>query len=350
MTLLSATAGGRTGILQSATVGRVGNLLRIVLGRVVRAASLMLAVIVVTFLLLSLAPGDPTAAIGGDAGVRDAATAEAIRAEYGLDRPLIVQIGTYASRILHGDFGQSFVLNEPVWSAIAPRIGPTLLLSGVALVAAVVAGTLLGVFTARRPRKLISHVVTVVSIVGFAMPSFWIGLMLIILFAVTFPIFPIGGMNSTMVGSGFFEQAADTLWHLVLPAFTLGVIYLAQYSRLSRASMLEVLGSDYVRTAHAKGLAPRIVVYKHALRNALIPIVTVVGTQFGHLLSGAVVVEVVFNWPGLGGLAYQSIQQRDTPLLLGILLLSAAFVLVANIMTDLIYRIIDPRIRIRRTK
>lgn len=348
MTMVSTPA-ARTGILPSATTGRVGTLLRIVVGRVMRAVSLMLAVIVVTFVLLALAPGDPTVAIGGDSGIRDAATAEAIRVEYGLDRPLIVQIGTYVGRVLRGDFGQSFVLHQSVWSAIAPRIVPTLMLSGVALVGAVVAGTLLGVFTARRPRKVISHVVTVVSIVGFAMPSFWIGLILIILFAVTFPIFPIGNMNSTMVGGGFFEHAADTLWHLVLPAFTLGVIYLAQYSRLSRASMLEVLGSDYVRTAHAKGLAPRVVVYKHALRNALIPIVTVLGTQFGHLLSGAVVVEVVFNWPGLGSLAYQSIQQRDTPLLLGILLLSAAFVLVANIVTDFIYRIIDPRIRIRRT-
>ncbi|WP_405146737.1 ABC transporter permease [Nocardia salmonicida] len=348
MTALSVPTGGG-GTLLSATVGRAGTFLRIVAGRLARAAALMLAVIAVTFLLISLAPGDPTVAIGGDAGIRDAATAQAIRAEYGLDRPLFEQIGTYVGRVLQGDLGESFVLNQSVWSTIAPRIGPTLLLSGVALVAAVVAGTLLGVFTARRPRKSMSHLVTVMSVAGFAMPSFWIGLLLIIVFAVALPIFPIGDMQSTLVGSGFFDQVADTLWHLVLPAATLGAIYLAQYSRLARASMLEVLGSDYVRTAHAKGLTPRRVVYKHALRNALVPIVTVVGTQFGQLLSSAVVVEVVFNWPGLGGLAFQSIQQRDTPVLLGILLLSAAFVVVANTATDFCYRIVDPRIRIRRT-
>jgi len=178
------------------------------------------------------------------------------------------------------------------------------------------------------------------------MPVFWTGLLLVIMFASNVQWFPVSGMRDVRLEGNWLEEWIDVAHHLVLPAITLGVIYLAQYSRLSRASMLEVLQSDYVRTARAKGLAERRVVYKHALRNAVIPVVTVAGLQFGQMLSGALLVETVFNWPGLGRLAADSVFQRDAPVLLGILILSSTLVVIINILTDIVYRLIDPRIRV----
>ncbi len=185
------------------------------------------------------------------------------------------------------------------------------------------------------------------ALVGFSMPVFWTGIMLVILFASAWKLLPVQGWHDVNYGEGLLANVLDVGEHLVLPALTLGLIYLAQYSRLSRASMLEVLESDYVRTARAKGLNERRVVYKHALRNAVIPVVTVVGLQFGALLSGALLVETVFNWPGLGRLAFDSILRRDTSVLLGVLMVSSVMVIVANLLTDLLYTIIDPRIRLR---
>jgi peptide/nickel transport system permease protein len=178
------------------------------------------------------------------------------------------------------------------------------------------------------------------------MPVFWTGILLVILFGKVWPIMPIAGMRDVrMMGAGPLQNALDVLHHLVLPAFTLGLIYLAQYSRLARASMLEVLGSDYIRTARAKGLGDAAVTFKHALRNALMPLVTIAGLQFGNLISGAVLVETVFSWPGLGTLALDAILGRDYPTLLGVLTFSALLVIVANLLTDLSYRWIDPRLR-----
>ncbi|MDP7383070.1 MAG: ABC transporter permease, partial [Acidimicrobiales bacterium] len=188
--------------------------------------------------------------------------------------------------------------------------------------------------------------VTVFSLVGYSMPVFWTGYLLIIAFASNVRWFPVAGMRDVRLEGNRFEEWLDIAHHLVLPALTLGLIYLAQYSRLSRASMLEVLQSDYVRTARAKGLAERKVVYKHALRNAVIPVITIAGLQFGALLSGALLVETVFNWPGLGRLAADSVFQRDAPVLLGVLICSAVLVVVINILTDVVYRMIDPRIRV----
>ena len=208
---------------------------------------------------------------------------------------------------------------------ILDRLWPTMLLVGVALGFAIVGGVLVGTFTARRPESPVSHTVTILSLVGYSMPVFWTGIMLIILFASVWKLLPVSGMHDIRFDGGFFAEILDVGEHLILPATTLGLIYLAQYSRLSRASMLEVLQSDYIRTARSKGLTEKVVVFKHALRNAVIP---------------------VFNWPGLGRLAFDSILRRDTPVLLGILLISAVLVIVANLLTDLTYRLIDPRIRV----
>ena len=260
---------------------------------------------------------------------------------------MVVQLASYIGQVATGDLGDSYFFNQSVASLIAGRLWPTVLLVGTALAFAVAVGTLVGIATARRPESPISHGATVLSLVGFSMPVFWTGIMLVILFASAWQLLPVQGWHDVNYGSGVLANVADVAEHLVLPALTLGLIYLAQYSRLSRASMLEVLESDFVRTARAKGLAERSVVYKHALRNAVIPVVTVVGLQFGALLSGALLVETVFNWPGLGRLAFDSILRRDTAVLLGVLLVSSVMVIVANLLTDALYRWIDPRIRTR---
>lgn len=317
--------------------------------RLVWSIGLVLAVIVLNFTLIQLAPGDPAVVIAGESGAGDPAVLDAIRADYGLDKPYLQQLWTYVSRVVQGDLGDSFFFNQPVTELIGARLWPTVLLVGTALFFAIALGVLVGVFTARRPESFWSHTATVLALVGFSMPVFWTGLELVILFSSILEWLPIAGMRDVQFEGNWLQARIDVAEHLVLPALTLGLLYLALYSRLSRASMLEVLESDYVRTARAKGLAERIVVYKHALRNAVIPIVTVAGLQFGSLLSGALLVETVFNWPGLGRLAFDSVLRRDAPVLLGVLFVSAILVVVANLLTDLVYRFIDPRIRVGGT-
>ncbi|WP_420608605.1 ABC transporter permease [Candidatus Poriferisodalis sp.] len=322
-------------------------MLRSITARIAQALGLILAVMCLNFLLIHITPGDPATVIVGESGAGDPELLEEIRAQYGLDRPFIVQLASYVGRVATGDLGDSYFFNQSVTSLILQRLWPTVLLVGTALAFAVAAGTMVGIATARRPESPISHGATVLALVGFSMPVFWTGIMLVILFASAWKLLPVQGWHDVNYGEGLLANVLDVGEHLVLPALTLGLIYLAQYSRLSRASMLEVLESDYVRTARAKGLNERRVVYKHALRNAVIPVVTVVGLQFGALLSGALLVETVFNWPGLGRLAFDSILRRDTSVLLGVLMVSSVMVIVANLLTDLLYTIIDPRIRLR---
>ncbi len=314
--------------------------------RIAWSFGLILAVIVMCFSLVHLAPGDAALVIAGDSGAGDPELIEEIREDLGLDDPYLIQLSRYVGDVVSGDLGTSYRFNESVTSLIGDRIWPTILLVTTALLFAIVIGVLVGVFTARRPESPVSHGVTVFSLVGYSMPVFWTGYLLIIAFASNVRWFPVAGMRDVRLEGNRFEEWVDIAHHLVLPALTLGLIYLAQYSRLSRASMLEVLQSDYVRTARAKGLAERKVVYKHALRNAVIPVITIAGLQFGALLSGALLVETVFNWPGLGRLAADSVFQRDAPVLLGVLICSAVLVVVINILTDVVYRMIDPRIRV----
>ena len=322
-------------------------MLRSITARIAQALGLILAVVCLNFLLIHITPGDPATVIVGESGAGNPELLEQIRAQYGLDRPVIVQLGSYIGQVATGDLGDSYFFNQSVTSLILQRLWPTVLLVGTALAFAVTAGTMVGVATARRPESPLSHGATVLALVGFSMPVFWTGIMLVILFASAWKLLPVQGWHDVSYPDGLLWNMLDVGEHLVLPALTLGLIYLAQYSRLSRASMLEVLESDYVRTARAKGLGERRVVYKHALRNAIIPVVTVIGLQFGALLSGALLVETVFNWPGLGRLAFDSILRRDTSVLLGVLLVSSVMVIVANLLTDLLYTVIDPRIRLR---
>ena len=313
--------------------------------RLAYALILILAVVVLNFLLVHMAPGDPALVIAGEMGGATAEMLADIRHSYGLDKPLYEQLFIYLGRVVQGDLGYSFYYNTPVTGLILGRLGPTLLLVLTALVFSMVLGTFLGVIASRKPTGIFSNVITVLSLVGYSAPVFWTGIVLIIVFAAVYPIFPISNMTDIRLEGGAWEHALDIAHHLVLPAFTLGIIYLAQYSRLARASMLEVLGSDYIRTARAKGLSEGVVIGKHALRNAVLPIITIAGLQFGSLISGAVLVETVFSWPGLGTLAFDAILSRDYPTILGILFFSAMLVIVANILTDICYRLADPRIR-----
>lgn len=305
---------------------------------------LVLAVVVLNFMLIQLAPGDAALTIAGEMGGATQEILDDIRREYGLDKSLPEQLYVYMTRMLSGDLGDSLFFNSPVLDLILDRLAPTILLVTCALVLSVVIGTLLGILAARNPGGLFSSVVTVFSLVGYSAPVFWTGIMLLIVFSALIPLFPLSGMIDISKDASGIGYALDVLHHLALPAFTLSIIFLAQYSRISRASMLDVMGADYIRTARAKGLAEGSVTYKHALRNAVLPVITLAGLQFGGMLSGAVLVETVFNWPGLGQLAFESILRRDHPTVLGILFFASFMVIVANLLTDLTYRIIDPRI------
>ena len=319
--------------------------LRYAASRLLQGLGLVLAVVVLNFVLVHAAPGDPVETIAGASGGMSPELMAQLRTQYGLDEPLPVQLGVYLGKVARGDLGYSYFFNLPVTSMIAERVPATLLLVLSSVLLAFFVGTALGVLSSRKPNGWLSQFITVLSLVGFAAPVFWLGIMLVILLASVFPILPVAGMRSIDSTGGGLKDVLDVAHHLVLPTLTLSLVYLAQYSRLARSSMLDVLGSDFIRTARAKGLADRVVLYKHALRNALLPVVTVLGLQFGNVLAGAILVETVFNWPGLGRLAFESVLRRDYPTILGVLLFSSVVVVVMNQLTDLCYRFIDPRIK-----
>lgn len=319
-----------------------------ILQRVAYAVALLLGVLVLNFGLIHLAPGDVTDTIAQSMGGADEAVIEQIRVDYGLDKPVWQQLLIYIGNVARLDLGHSFFYNAPVTQLIAERLPATLLLVITAQLLALVVGVLLGVISARKPNGLMSHFVTLLALFGYSAPVFWTGIMLLITFSLLIPIFPVGGMIDVTVEGGFFTRAWDIARHMVLPVITLTSIFLALYSRLCRASMMEVLGSDYIRTAKAKGLSEREIVMKHALKNSLSPVVTLAGLQFSAVVSGAVLVETVFSWPGLGTLALQSILARDTPTILGILFFSALVVIIGNLLTDFALRLIDPRVGARR--
>ena len=317
-----------------------------ILRRLIYGVILMFFVVVLNFILIRLAPGDPAEVIAGDMGGITKELLAEIRAQYGLDQPMTTQLWIYLHQIATGNLGVSYYFDQPVSKLIGSRVGATILLVLAAQVLSILLGVVMGVFSARKPNGPVSAIVSVISAVGYALPVFWTGIMLIILFASWIPVFPVEGMVSARhAATGWLSYGWDVARHLFLPAFTLAIIFLAQYARLSRASMIDVLGADYVRTARAKGVPEMRVIFKHALRNAILPILTVAGLQFGNLISGALLVETVFNWPGMGTLAFDSILRRDYPTVLGILIIGSAMVVVANIVTDLGYRLADPRIR-----
>ena len=320
------------------------NFLQTLLVRSIYAIILLLAVLVLNFSMMHLAPGDVADTIAQANGGADAEVLEAIRTEYGLDQPFLVQLGQYIGNVMQLNLGYSFYYREPVTELILQRLPATLLLVFSAQILALLLGVLLGVISAQKPNGITSHFVTFIALFGYSAPVFWTGILLLIGFSLQFQWFPVAGMRDVTIEGGFFVKTWDVIVHLILPMITLASVFLALYSRLTRATMLEQLRTDYVRTAYAKGMPHRKVVYQHALKNALSPVITLAGLQFSAVISGAVLVEAVFSWPGLGTLAFTSIIARDTPTILGILFFSALVVIIGNLLTDLAQKLVDPRI------
>jgi peptide/nickel transport system permease protein len=321
-------------------------LLRYVLRRLLQAIPVILGVVVLNFLLLQLAPGDAATVLAGEAGGAPAEYVQALRERFGLDKPVAVQLALYVKNIVALDLGYSFRNQSPVLPLILARLSATLLLMGTTLVLSIGGGILLGLLAALWVRTWKDHLISVAAIIAYAMPLFWIGLMLILLFAVKLDWLPTSGMEDAAAFYDGPERIVDIARHLVLPAITLSLFYMALYARMMRATMLEQRGLDYVTTARAKGLTERQITLRHMVRNALMPVVTVAGVQVGGLLGGSVVVESVFAWPGLGQLAFQSLFARDLNLLLGIFFISSCLVVLVNIVVDVVYVLLDPRVRV----
>ena len=316
---------------------------RYLIRRVVQSLILILILIIVNFLLIHLAPGDPVHLLAGQSG--DEKYYEFIRAKFGLNQPLTTQLWIYLSSVVCGDLGYSLAYQQSVASVIITRIPATLLLTISAVFVSSIVGVVLGVEAARRENSLIDRSINALALVGYSVPSFSVGHLLLIVFALRLGLFPAQNFSSSTQELTGFRYGLDVLSHLVLPVTTLAVVYVAQIMRLTRTSMLNVLRENFVIAARAKGLSEGRVVYGHALRNALLPIVTVVGHDFGMLLSGAVLVETVFAWPGLGRLMLDALAMRDYPVLMGLFLMISVSVILVNFIVDMTYSALDPRIR-----
>jgi peptide/nickel transport system permease protein len=301
-------------------------------------------ILIGVFLLLQLAPGDTVDALMAQMGGGEASVAAELRRFYGLDLSVTAQLGNYLWRLVRFDLGFSSIYGKPVATVIAERLPPTILLMTASLSFAFFLGLILGVLAARRVNKWPDTLISTVGLIFYATPSFWFGLMAIVVFSVYLQWLPPGGFEDITTGYTGIRRTLDIARHLVLPTLTLGLIFLAIYLRIMRASMLEVLNLDFVRTARSKGLDETRVVVRHVLRNALLPMVTLIGLQAGTMLGGSVVVESVFSLPGLGRLAYESVVQRDLNTLLGIIFVSALLVIAVNFIVDLVYARLDPRI------
>jgi len=315
--------------------------------RVLQAVPIVLGIAIFNFLLLHLAPGDAADVLAGEAGGASEEYLAQMKAKFGLDQPLYVQLGRYLANVATLDLGFSFRHNMAVVDLIGGRLPATLLLMVTAVAVAFALGIVLGVTAARHVRRPVDGLVSVIALLAYATPIFWIGLMMILLFSVHLGWLPSGGMMTVGADLTGLDHLADIARHMVLPTVTLALFYLALYTRLMRASMLEVYGQDFVTTARAKGLDERRVAYRHVFRNAVLPMVTMLGLQVGSLLGGSVLVETVFGWPGLGRLAFEAVFQRDHNLLLGILLVSSLLVVGINVLVDLAYAKLDPRIELR---
>ncbi|MCX7379748.1 MAG: ABC transporter permease [Alphaproteobacteria bacterium] len=311
--------------------------MRAIAGRVIALVPILFGLSVLSFTLLAMVPGDPvTAMLGLEASPEAIAT---LRAKFALDQPLPVRFLAWFGNLLQGDLGRSIQTGRPVLEMVVTALGPTLLLAGAALLVSLAIALPAGIVAATRRNRPADFAVSLVALCGLSLPSFWLGILLILGLSIAWPVFP---------ASGYAPLLADpwaALRHLVLPAATLGVALAGASMRMTRSAMLEVLPADFIRTAHAKGLGPRRVVWRHALRNALIPIVTLVGIQLGQLLGGVVVTETVFAWPGIGKLVVDAIFARDYPVVQGAILVTATLFVLLNLATDLICVALDPRQR-----
>src|SRR4249920_2337488 len=333
-------------------------MLRFILTRVSLAIPTFLGITLLVFVLIRLIPGDPIETMAGERGIDPVRHAQ-LRKEYGFDQPVLVQYGFYLSRLLHGDLGRSIVTHEPVISEFRTLFPATIELSFCAILFALCLGLPAGIIAAVRRNSIFDHGAMGGSLTGYSMPIFWWGLLLILLFSVQLGWTPVSGRISE---DFFFEDGTNfilydalmsdqegafrsALSHLILPSIVLGTIPLAVIARMTRSSMLEVLGEDYIRTARAKGLSPVRVVALHAFRNALIPVITVIGLQVGVLFTGAILTETIFSWPGVGKWMIEAINRRDYPVLQGGLLMLGLVVMMVILLVDVAYGVINPRIR-----
>ena len=314
--------------------------------RALQGVLILIGIILINFLLLHLAPGDAVDVLAGESGAASPEFIANLRKQYGLDQPLLYQVTHYLWNVARFDLGYSFRNNAQVADLIFDRLPATLLLMAVSIALAISFGVALGVTAARNVNRPLDSVISVLALFAYATPIFWAGLMMIVVFTVKLGWLPGNGMETIGADHSGFVRAWDIARHTVMPALALSLFYMAIYVRLMRASMHEVFGEDYIRTAFAKGLGERRIAYTHVFRNALLPTVTMAGVQVGSLLGGSVLVESVFGWPGLGRLAYDSVISRDHNLLLGLLLMSSALVIVVNVMVDGLYAVLDPRIEV----
>ena len=321
-------------------------MLRFLASRLVKGVVVLLAIAVLNFALIRAAPGDPATVMAGEAGAADALFVEQLRQRFGLDRPIIEQLGLYLKSIVTLDLGFSYRQNRSVASLIGERLPATLLLTGTAFLISLVLGIAAGALAAGRVGRASDTVITTLALAFYATPLFWIALMSQILFSLKLGLVPNVGYETIGAGYTGMARALDIGHHLILPALTLGLFFTALYARMMRASMLETAGADYVRTAQAKGVSPAVVTRRHVARNAILPVVTLAGLQAGQIVGGAILTETVFAWPGIGRLMFEALAQRDYQVLLGVFFVSSAMVVLFNLLTDLVYRLVDPRIEV----
>ena len=316
--------------------------------RCFKAMLVILCVIAINFALIRAAPGDPATILAGEAGAVDAGFVERIRQDYGLDKPVPVQLLTYMKQLLSFDLGDSYRENRPVKEIVLEKLPATLLLTLSAFVFSVVVGVALGIAAARRAGTPLDTLITAGSLAFFAMPLFWVGLLAIVLFSMKLGWLPPYGMSTVGADMTGLEAMLDVAKHLLMPAVTLGLFYVAIYTRVTRAAALEVMDQDFVKTARAKGVPEGRVWRNHILRNAVLPVITFASLQAGHIMGGSVLIETVFAWPGIGRLAFDALFQRDYNLLLAVFFVSSVMVVIFNLIADVLYSIADPRIELQK--
>lgn len=317
-------------------------------GRLVKGAVVLLVIAVFNFFLIRAAPGDPAKVLAGEAGATDEIFLQQLREQFGLDEPLYYQLWVYVSNLMQFDMGMSYRQQMPVFDLIMDRMPATLLLTGTAFLLSILLGVAAGVIAAANHRKIWDSVITVAALIFYATPLFWLAMMASLFFSVYLEWLPSFGMQSVGESLTGWGKITDIAMHLILPATTLGLFFTAVYARMTRTSMIETSRLDFVKTAKAKGMKPSRVTTHHILRNALLPVVTLAGLQAGQLIGGAVLTETVFAWPGIGRLMFEALFQRDYNLLLGVFFVSSALVVLFNLITDVIYCVVDPRIELSK--
>jgi peptide/nickel transport system permease protein len=314
--------------------------------RLLKAFAVVVGVTILAFFVVRLAPGDPASVIAGQSGAADAQFMAQLREQFGLDRPLFVQLWIYLKGVVSLDFGYSHRVQRSVASLIGERLPATVLLTLTAFVFSLSAGIALGALAARRVGTTTDTAITVLALTFYATPIFWVGLIFILVFSVWLNWLPALGMFSISANYTGLRAVLDVASHLILPALTLGLFYMALYARLTRSAMLEIASQDFVRTARAKGMREGPILRRHILRNAILPVIGFAGVQAGQLVGGSILVETVFSWPGVGRLAFEALLARDYNLLLGVFIVTSAMAVVINLFTDVITALIDPRIEV----